>query len=274
MDSMISGVLMGTQSITQAFGRAFDDMLVKFAEIMAKMTAEYLAFKATQTGANTASGILGFGQTNPFAALSGPAGAAGGATQTASTTANTTALTALTANLTTLEAALGINTTTTATATTATAAGTVATTANTTTTASTGLMHIAAMAENTVATIANTLSTDLLKVAMAIKSFLPSFDVGSYSVPSDMIAQIHAGEMIIPTAQAAQIRSGAAGIGGGSVLAGGSGGGGSMNVTISLSAIDTQSGASFLQSNAGNIATIVAGAIRNGHTGLINAVRN
>ena len=47
-----------------------------------------------------------------------------------------------------------------------------------------------------------------------------------------------------------------------------------MNVNISLSAIDAQSGASFLQSNAGNIATIVAGAIRNGHSGLMNAVKN
>jgi hypothetical protein len=37
---------------------------------------------------------------------------------------------------------------------------------------------------------------------------LPSFDVGSYNVPGDMMANIHKGEMIIPAKQADQIRSG------------------------------------------------------------------
>jgi hypothetical protein len=46
------------------------------------------------------------------------------------------------------------------------------------------------------------------------KDILPSFDVGSYNLPKDMIAQVHKGEMIIPAAQAQQIRSGG-GMGGG-----------------------------------------------------------
>ncbi len=39
-------------------------------------------------------------------------------------------------------------------------------------------------------------------------SKLPSFDVGSNYVPSDMVANIHKGEMIIPAREAAAIRSG------------------------------------------------------------------
>ncbi len=42
---------------------------------------------------------------------------------------------------------------------------------------------------------------------------LPSFDVGSYNLPSDMIAKVHKGEMIIPAKEAQQIRSN--GMGGG-----------------------------------------------------------
>jgi hypothetical protein len=44
-------------------------------------------------------------------------------------------------------------------------------------------------------------------------SFLPSFAVGTNYVPNDMIANIHKGEMIIPAAEAAAMRSG--GVGGG-----------------------------------------------------------
>ena len=273
-DKMIDGVLMGTQTIGQAAAKAFDDMAVKFAEIMAKMTAEYLVFKATQNGAGTASGILGFGTTNPFAALGGAGGAAGGAggaAQTASTTANTTALTALTTNLATLEAALGINTTTTATASSVTTAGTVATTANTTTTATTGAQGLLATIENTTSTLANTIALDAQKVASFIGSFLPSFDVGSYSVPSDMIAMIHQNEMIIPANQAQQIRSGSASLGasGGGM----SGGGAPMNMTFQINAIDTQTGAQFLKNNAGVIAQTLAVSMRNGSNSLTNAMR-
>lgn len=46
---------------------------------------------------------------------------------------------------------------------------------------------------------------------------LPSFDVGSYRVPRDMVAQIHQDEMIIPAAESRQIRSGG-GLGGGTVV--------------------------------------------------------
>jgi hypothetical protein len=41
-----------------------------------------------------------------------------------------------------------------------------------------------------------------------LSSILPSFAVGAYNLPSDMIAQVHKGEMIIPASQANQIRGG------------------------------------------------------------------
>lgn len=49
-------------------------------------------------------------------------------------------------------------------------------------------------------------------IGSGISSFfgnlLPSFDVGSNNIPNDMVAQVHKGEMIIPAAQAAQMRNG------------------------------------------------------------------
>lgn len=42
----------------------------------------------------------------------------------------------------------------------------------------------------------------------SLSSLLPSFDVGSNYVPQDMMANVHKGEMIIPAAQANQMRSG------------------------------------------------------------------
>lgn len=37
---------------------------------------------------------------------------------------------------------------------------------------------------------------------------IPSFDVGAWNIPKDMVAQVHAGEMIIPAFDASKIRSG------------------------------------------------------------------
>jgi hypothetical protein len=46
---------------------------------------------------------------------------------------------------------------------------------------------------------------------------LPSFAVGAWSLPSDMIAQVHKGEMIVPAYAAEAMRAGAGGGGGGDV---------------------------------------------------------
>lgn len=102
-----------------------------------------------------------------------------------------------------------------------------------------------------------------------LSSLLPSYDVGSWSIPQNQVAMVHAGEMIIPAAQAEQIRSGGASIG-----AGTGGGGDNYAITIQLSAIDTQTGSQFLQSNAGNIANIIASQMRNNNSSLSSAMRS
>jgi hypothetical protein len=64
---------------------------------------------------------------------------------------------------------------------------------------------------------------------------VPSFAVGAWSLPGDMIAQLHKGEMIVPAFQAEAMRQGAT-----------VGGGGGASLHVTLQAIDTQSGAAFL----------------------------
>jgi hypothetical protein len=85
---------------------------------------------------------------------------------------------------------------------------------------------------------------------------LPSFDVGSWSIPSNMVAMVHQGEMIVPAQQAAAIRSGEASLGASS-------GGGQFSMTVNLNAIDTQTGVQFLKSNMGVIAQGMNNQMRN-----------
>lgn len=88
----------------------------------------------------------------------------------------------------------------------------------------------------------------------AFGSGIASFDVGSYNVPSDQIAQIHQGEMIIPKTFADSLRQG-----------GGIGGAGqSYNVTIN--AVDANSVANLLNQNSGVIAQIMTKNVRNFNT--------
>jgi hypothetical protein len=248
-DTMVNGILSGQQSWKQALSRSFDDLLIKFMEVMARMTAEYLAFKATQTGASTASGILGFGTTNPFAALSGAGG------QAAAETANTTALTALTANMTALEAALGISTT--ATTTNATITGTSATVI--------GGLSVPVVA-NTTATLANTVATwagagssgagSIFGIGGAATAVgIAAMDVGAWSIPSNGLAFLHAGEMVIPANEAQSFRAGQTNLGGATT-------GSSGPITFNINAIDTQTGASFLKNNASTIASVIASQSR------------
>lgn len=46
---------------------------------------------------------------------------------------------------------------------------------------------------------------------MAVASAIPSFAIGSWSLPSDMVAQVHKGEMIVPAGAAATFRDAMAG---------------------------------------------------------------
>jgi hypothetical protein len=86
--------------------------------------------------------------------------------------------------------------------------------------------------------------------AVGAMTGLVSLDVGAWSVPQNMPAYLHAGEMVVPQNFASGLRDG-----------GGIGGGG--NFTININAIDTQTGTQFLKQNAHIIAQAVAGQGRN-----------
>lgn len=79
------------------------------------------------------------------------------------------------------------------------------------------------------------------------------FAGGSYSVPSTMLAVVHQGEMIIPSGDAAAIRSGTAGVGNG-------GGGITINVSAPLTAhaLDATGLTAVLERHATTIAATVA----------------
>ncbi len=91
--------------------------------------------------------------------------------------------------------------------------------------------------------------------ASAVVAAAASFDVGSYNVPSDMLANIHQGEMIIPKPFADSIRGG-----------GGLGGGDTYHVTIN--AVDAMSVQNLLKANSQTIAQIVNVTARNSNSNL------
>jgi hypothetical protein len=93
---------------------------------------------------------------------------------------------------------------------------------------------------------------------MAFQAAVPALAVGAWNVPGDMLAQIHEGEMVVPQTFAEGMRSAASAGGTSAGTAGGEGGAGGTSVSISLSAIDTQSGIAFLRSNSAAIARMIA----------------
>lgn len=52
----------------------------------------------------------------------------------------------------------------------------------------------------------STIGSTVTSAASKVKNFLPSFDVGTDQVKTDMVAQIHKGEMIIPAREAERVR--------------------------------------------------------------------
>lgn len=77
-------------------------------------------------------------------------------------------------------------------------------------------------------------------------------ETGAWHIPSNTLAYLHAGEMVVPQPFADSLRN-----------AGGIGGGGGDSYSITIQAIDTQSGAQFLKNNASAIASAISGQVRN-----------
>jgi hypothetical protein len=75
-------------------------------------------------------------------------------------------------------------------------------------------------------------------------------ETGAWHIADNTLAYLHAGEMVVPQPFADSLRN-----------AGGTGGGGNFSITIN--AIDTQTGAQFLKNNASAIASALSGQVRN-----------
>ena len=132
LDTMLTGILQGTESLQEALAKVFENIAVSFVEAVIKMMVQWAAFEVLTQGFGVA------GLVNPMS------GGFGGV----------------------VAGALGIK----------------------------------------------------------------SYDVGSWSIPSDQMAFVHAGEMILPEQQASAIRSGNASLGASSGTSGGQ-----FNITIQAS---------------------------------------
>ncbi len=207
-DSSIEGMLRGTQTLQAGMQKLAQSMVLSFIQSGIKQAFSGLARQLSSLTAPV------FGQGGALPGVGSALGlgnralgAGGQAAQTTALTANTTALTSLTAALSGQSAIMTANTT-------ATTAGTAATTSNTASQASNLVGNTVQTTANTTAIAANTAAVSSEAASSSGGGFLDMlgalamFDVGTNNVPHDMIAQIHKGEIIIPAAQASDLRSG------------------------------------------------------------------
>ena len=244
LDTMLQGVLQGTQTWQAAMARVFDNLALSFIEDIGKMLVKAAALQAVD--------LIGGGGGNLSKAIGGEVPQALGGSQSNSANPLTAAVTALTTYL-------GLNTA-------AQTAAYAATTLNTASTVTSTGQNAISTVENTTATVSNTAALGASGgggFLGLLKGLLPSYDVGSWNVASDQMALIHQNEMIIPAGPANAIRSGSVSLGGAS---GGTSGAGNFNITIQ--AIDTQTGAQFLKQNASVIASTLSGQMRNFNSAL------
>ncbi|HTZ79053.1 MAG TPA: hypothetical protein VMC10_14145 [Stellaceae bacterium] len=102
----------------------------------------------------------------------------------------------------------------------------------------------------------------------AYGALMPSFDSGAWNLPQDMVAQVHAGESVIPAGIAGSMRDFFAGGG-----ADGDAGGGNVAVTFNVSSMDGASVLSTLKRNQGALMSVIRDAVRNGASVPAGAVR-
>lgn len=93
---------------------------------------------------------------------------------------------------------------------------------------------------------------------------IPGFAVGAWSLPSDTLAMVHKGEMIVPSGPAASLRD---------ALSGGGGGGASVAIhpttNVHIVSMDSQTVASTLKQNDHGLMKAIEAGVRNGaHLGL------
>lgn len=123
---------------------------------------------------------------------------------------------------------------------------------NTATITSDAALAYAGVFANQAALLGPGASVPAAAAAAAVMAVAPeaSLAVGAWQLDSDVVAQLHQGEMVVPQNFADGLRSG-----------GGIGGGDNYNITIQ--AIDTQTGANFLKNNSGVIAKGLSTSVRN-----------
>jgi hypothetical protein len=193
-DTVLKGVLLGTQTWQQSMARIFSDLAVSFAESVANMMMQWLALEALGIGAGAsggAGGIVGAGGSGLLGMLGLGGGLAGGGL-------------------------LG------------------------------GLFGGAAAGGGAVSA-----AGDLGALAM--------FQAGAWSIPQDMVALVHAGEMILPAGVAEMARAGGSVAPFPSAGAGGiaAGGGAGMTLNVSVQAIDAAGVAQWANANAKTLASTI-----------------
>lgn len=240
IDSMVTGVLQGTQTMWQAFGRFTGDMLLTFGKSIAQMTLQWLAFKAKLVVQDPFSGA---GMAASFGKMLGLGGGGGGQTQLAASIAQLNQ--ALTGSTAAVQAGSAI-----------TQAGSEI--AQLGTEASTGLTVVtqaatppqislmSAIIANTTAVAANTVALGQVALTNAI-SAVPMLESGGFILRPGL-AMLHPGETVVPAKVTDAVFGG--------------GGNAGNNVTFHVHAMDAQSVSQFFQRHGRTVARTVAGQFK------------
>ncbi len=103
----------------------------------------------------------------------------------------------------------------------------------------------------------------------AVAAVAGSFSVGAWRLPTDMVAQVHAGEMIVPAGPADLMRAAAGGGGGVGQGRASGGGGGDLHTHFHVTAMDSRDVRRFFSDNSKHILGAINDGLRSGsHLGL------